>query len=162
MGKNLSVDSFEVDGELILCELIDADDSDAGKSTISMEAFAKWLDANEYLEGSDEVCTGCDHTGEPTYVPSNWNYTLDEILKGESQWSIYELLNKFINKMIENISTKTFIAASAIILKVPSLMVGIYSATASRIYTVDNCTKKQAARRAYGTLAILQSFKKNN
>ena len=59
--------------------------------------FAEWLDNNYYLEGEREICTGPDHTGEPTYFVDKWSYTIDEILENKAHWNTYELLEEFLN-----------------------------------------------------------------
>ena len=96
--SKLLVDFFETQGEEVVCYTYEEGTEKEETKTITVAEFEKWLEDNEYLKGTGEDCTGADHNGEPVFVTSKWDFTIEEILEGSSDWSASELLADFINQ----------------------------------------------------------------
>jgi hypothetical protein len=100
----LIIESFEnqVESQMITCEAYQEHNSlKMVDIEVKLEDFENWLDENEYLKGEGEDCTGANHEGEPVFTPSKWDFTIEKILDGTSDWNILELLTDFANETIK-------------------------------------------------------------
>lgn len=101
--SKLVVDYYEMDfkNEVIVCELYDEKNLKRKDCILEVEvplrAFEKWMEENNLLKGKDERCVGFDHTGEPVFETSTWDYTLEEYMNDVSGGLVAQVIALFIN-----------------------------------------------------------------
>lgn len=70
-------------------------------TTIQIEDLEAWAEREDWLSGSCEnVSSG--HDGEPIHEKISWDYTVEEILNGETNLDVTQMLSEYLDHYFKN------------------------------------------------------------
>lgn len=92
MENKIKIESYIINDNYVYVQF------DGFDYNINKTEFEKWLDENNYLQGTDE--TPIMEGGHLSYKTETWNNTVHDIYDDDCNFDLIELLNEFMNEKL--------------------------------------------------------------